>query len=56
MIVAGVWLVLAALTAWIALLRFDERSGLGNLLTVALVGLMVLTAFLLIRWDSTGRE
>lgn len=50
-LLAIVWLAMAGLTAGIGILEYEERSGIANLLRVLIVALMVLTAFLLIRYD-----
>lgn len=54
-VVGGLWAAIAALTAVIGVVELDERSVIANLLRVAIVVLMVVTAFLLVRYDLTRR-
>ena len=44
-------LVVATLTSWIAYVQFEDSSDVANGLRVAIIALMVITAFILIRWD-----
>lgn len=55
-VIAATWLAIAALTSWLLALEVNERTVLANLLRVAIVVLMVITAFLLIRYDLIRRK
>jgi multidrug transporter EmrE-like cation transporter len=55
-VLAGVWLLLAGLTSVVGVLEYEERSITANLLRIAIVVLMVVTAFLLVRYDVRRKQ
>lgn len=55
-LIAGLWGLIATATALIGVVEMDERTVIANLLRVAIVVLMVVTAFLLVRYDLTKRQ
>jgi hypothetical protein len=51
-VIAAIWVGIAGLTTTLAILEWDERSEWANLIRLAIVVLMVVTAFLLVRHDA----